>query len=62
MTLTVTVVDDQTGETETGFVGDDDYMLICHGGTDVANLAVYPTTGTHVLTIKGVNPKKKADG
>lgn len=53
MSITVTVVDDQTGETETKQVADDDYLILTVGRAYISNVQSYPTSGTHVLTIKG---------
>ena len=53
MSITVTVTDDQTGETETTSVRDGDYVLICTEPCHVASQQAYPAKGTHVLTIKG---------
>jgi hypothetical protein len=51
MSVRVTVVDEQTGDTETKRVPDGDYLLIvvepCHLAHTQAHL-----NGTHVLTIK----------
>lgn len=53
MTLRVTVVDVETGDTETRDVPAGDYVIICADPCHVANTQVYPTKGTHVLTVKG---------
>jgi hypothetical protein len=53
MSLTVTVVDNETGETQTSEVPDHDYMLIVAGSCYLSNIQAYGTSGTHVLTIKG---------
>lgn len=52
MSLTVTVVDDQTGDIDTAKVADGDYLLIV---TDPAYLhhTDAHANGTHVLTVKG---------
>lgn len=52
MSLTVRVTDDQTGETEEKHVPDGDYLLIVTDPAE-ASFQVYPTTGTHVITVKG---------
>jgi hypothetical protein len=52
MSLKVTVVDEQTGDTETKHVPDGDYLLIVTEPAE-ASFQVYPTKGTHVITIKG---------
>lgn len=52
MSITVTVVDNETGDSETMQVADGDYLL-----TTVAPCFLYYTAayknGTHVLTVKG---------
>lgn len=52
MSLTVTVVDDQTGETETGHVPDGDYLIIVTQPAFVGSIQTYGN-GTHVITVKG---------
>jgi hypothetical protein len=52
MTLKVTVLDEQTGETETKQVPDGDYLLIVTEPA-YATFQVYPKKGTHVITVKG---------
>ena len=56
MTMTkqirVTIEDLQTGEKESVEIADD-YVLVCAGTCEVTNTQVYPTRGTHVLTVKG---------
>lgn len=56
MSLHVTVRDEQTGETEETRVADGDYLLLTVGGCHVGPIQTYPTTGTHVITIKGHRP------
>jgi hypothetical protein len=53
MSVRVTIVDEQTGDEETKVIPDGDYMLIVTDPCYVSNTQVYPTSGTHVLTIKG---------
>lgn len=53
MSLTVTVTDDQTGDTETKTVVEGDYPLVCHEPCHVHYLASYKGGATHVVTIKG---------
>lgn len=53
MSLRVTVVDEQSGDTETKVVPDGDYLLICTEPCHVHYVNAYPKTGTHVVTIKG---------
>lgn len=50
--IRVTVKDLQTGEEETVEISDD-YLLICAGSCYLDGTQVYPTMGTHVLTVKG---------
>lgn len=51
MTLKVTIVDEQTGDTETTQVPDGDYLMIV---TEPAHYAVQAyANGTHVITVKG---------
>ena len=57
MSLRVTVVDEQTGETDEATVPDGDYPLICTEPCHLASTQAYPTKGTHVLTIKGRTAK-----
>lgn len=52
MSLRVTVVDEQTGETQTGTVPDNDYMLLVTGTCHLAHTQA-SDDGTHVLTVKG---------
>lgn len=52
MSLRVTVVDEQTGDTETQTVADGDYLLIVTEPCHLHYTAAY-ANGTHVLTIKG---------
>lgn len=54
--LTVTVTDDETGESETVKVADNDYLLIVTGDCHLAHTNVYPAKGTHILTVKGRRP------
>lgn len=52
MTLNVTVVDEQTGDTDTVQVPEGDYLLICHEPCHLAHTTAQ-ANGTHVLTVKG---------
>jgi hypothetical protein len=52
MSLTVTVVDDQTGATETISVPEGDYLLVCHEPCHLAHTQAHGN-GTHIVTIKG---------
>jgi hypothetical protein len=53
MSLRVTVLDEQTGDTDEASIPDGDYLLICTEPCHLAGTQAYPTKGTHVLTIKG---------
>lgn len=55
--IRVTVKDLLTGEEESVELADD-YLLICAGSCYLDGTQVYPTKGTHVLTVKG----RKNDG
>lgn len=52
MSLRVTVVDEQTDESETVIVLAGDYLLVCHEPCRLAHTQAYGN-GTHVVTIKG---------
>lgn len=52
MSLTVTVLDSQSGETETATVADGDYILICVAPCYLDHTQA-SANGTHVLTVKG---------
>lgn len=51
--IRVTIEDLKTGDKEVVEFGDD-YLLICAGRTYEDGIQVYPTKGTHVITVKGV--------
>lgn len=53
MTLSVTVIDHETGDTDSKTVIDNDYIIITNGTCYVSNIQVYPKAGTHVITVKG---------
>lgn len=53
--IRVTVTDLLTGESETAEVGDN-YILVCAGSAYRDGIQIYPTKGTHVITVKGVKP------
>lgn len=53
MSLKVTVVDEQTGDTETQTVADGDYLLICVDPCYLHYINHFPKSGTAQLTIKG---------
>lgn len=50
--IRVTVLDTETGETETEEIADD-YMVICAGSCYVAETQIYGAGATHRLMIKG---------
>ena len=52
MSIKVTVLDTESGDTDTAEINND-YILICAGTCTLATIQDYPTTGTRVLTIKG---------
>lgn len=56
MSLTVTVRDNETGDEETAQVPDHDYLLLVTGECRLEHTQVFPTKGTHILTIKGRRP------
>lgn len=60
MTLRVTVTDIENGDTDTAEIAEGDYLLITHKPCYEASVQTYPTKGTHVITIKGHNPKRRA--
>lgn len=53
MSITVTVVDTETGESQTRTVPENDYFMLCTGTCYTADIQAYPQSGTHVITIKG---------
>lgn len=57
MSVRVTVVDEQTGDTETMVIPDGDYLLTVVDPCYLAHTQVH-ANGTHVLTIKG---RREAD-
>jgi hypothetical protein len=52
VSVRVTVVDEQTGETETITVPDGEYLLTVTDPCYLANTQAF-ANGTHILTIKG---------
>lgn len=50
--IRVTVEDLLTGDKQSVEIADD-YVLICAGSAYVDSTQMYPTKGTHVLTVKG---------
>ena len=51
--IRVTVTDLETGESDSAEIMDD-YVLITAGSAKRTALQVYPKSGTHVITVKGV--------
>lgn len=52
MSLRVTVVDIETGDSDEAVVADGDYLIICTEPCHVAHTQAH-ANGTHVLTVKG---------
>lgn len=52
MTLRITVVDLETGDSDTGEIRDGDYMVIAHAPCRVHHTQVTAGGSTHVVTIK----------
>jgi hypothetical protein len=52
MSIRVTVLDTESGETHTAEI-ENDYILVCAGNFELVNTMAYPTKGTVVLTVKG---------
>lgn len=59
MTLRVTVVDEQTGDTSTATIPEGDYLPICHEPCYLDSTQAYPLNGVHVLTVKGHAPRRQ---
>jgi hypothetical protein len=55
MSISVTVTDSETGQSETREVPEDDYFILCVGKCYVEYTQAYKN-GTHQLTIKGRKP------
>lgn len=55
MSLRVTVLDLETGDTDTATVADGDYVLICADPCYRSGVVAH-ANGTHVVTIKGRTP------
>lgn len=51
--IEITVRDLETGEVETKVI-ENDYALVTAGTCHLAHTQLYPKSGTHVLTLKGV--------
>ena len=54
--IKVTVYDPDTGEELASETITNDYVIVCAGTAHVAHTQAYATTGTHVLTVKGIKP------
>lgn len=52
MSIRVTVLDLETGDTETKEIRAGDYLLVCAEPCELAHVNAY-RTGTHVLTVRG---------
>jgi hypothetical protein len=61
MTIRVTVEDTEAGTSETCEVPENDYFLITTGTCHEDGVQVYPTRGTHVITIKGRGGARRTD-
>jgi hypothetical protein len=60
MPIRVTVTDIESGESETREVAEGDYFCVAVDPCYLAHHQVYPTKGTHILTIKGHAPRRAA--
>ncbi len=60
MSLTVTVVDNETGDTRTAHVADGDYVLICADPCYRASVEAHGSGETHVMTVKGRRPQNRS--
>lgn len=49
--IRVTVLDTETGDTDTAEIKDD-YIIVCAGSRYVAGTQLYPRSGTCVITVK----------
>lgn len=55
MAIRVTVLDTETGDTETREI-ENDVIVVTAGTCHIDHVADYPTKGTQVYTIKGRRP------
>lgn len=60
MTLRITVLDIETGDSDSAEISEGDYLLICHDPCTLAHAE--PDGTTHVLTITGYAPRERAAG
>lgn len=58
MTLKVTLVDVETGQTEEATVVDGDYLFLAASPCYLDGVQAYPLARTQVLTVKGFAPRK----
>jgi hypothetical protein len=56
--IRITIQDIETGEREEVEIADD-YVLICAGRCYQDGIQVYPTKGTHVITVRNAGGGKK---
>ena len=56
MSLTVTVKDNETGETASREVPDGDYVIVCSPPCYLDGIQVHKSGQTHVLTVKDRRP------
>ena len=57
MSLTITVTDNETGDTDAVVIAEGDYLLICAEPCHRVGVKAYPTESKHVITVAGHNPK-----
>lgn len=57
MSLTITVVDNETGDSDAVVISDGDYLLITADPCHEVGVQTYPTAGKHVITVAGHAPK-----
>lgn len=62
MTLRVTVLDVDTGDTDTQDVAEGDYLLITHEPCHESNVQVYSHGRTHVITVTDRIPRAATPG
>lgn len=61
MTLRITVLDVETGDSDTAEIPEGDYILIAHDPCHLAGTQIH-ANGTHVLTVKGHHPRSITEG
>lgn len=57
MSLRVTVLDEQTGDSETMTIDEGDYVLVCAAPCYEDSVQTYANGQTHVITVKGRKPR-----